>query len=134
MNTKGMHIRELSYLELQGAGLRGLTATELAVNLGIADMQASQALSGLHRTKQAYRLTAKREHRSVYTVDPHLGGKTHRVYGLGNAQKRLRGTWDDIEAPRISERPDPVQEALPIVGIPAIVLFQDEHFTLTWRA
>jgi len=129
-----MQIRELSFLELQGAGLRGLTSDELAINLGIEPLQASGALSGLHKTKKAYRLYAKRENKSVYTVDPHLSNKTHRPYGFDNKQKRLRGTWDDIEAPRISERPDPVQEALPIVGIPAIVLFQDEHFTLTWRS
>jgi len=134
MHIKGMQIRELSILELQSAGLRGLTAGELAINLGIDCLQASGALSNLHRDKVAYRLTAKREHKSVYTVDDYIGNKTHRAHGIGNTKKRLKGTWYEIEARETNPIPVAVPEALPMVGTPSIVLFQDDHFTLTWRA
>jgi len=108
------------------SGFRGLTSNELSLIIGVNVHRCGSLLSKAHRDKSIYRVGTKRDGQKIYLSEEYLNGKTHQPYGFGGSKIKLKGTWSEL-----AQKSNTVQDQLPIET--SIVLFKDDHFTLTWR-
>jgi len=121
-----MSLQEEAIEAVNQAGFRGLTSDELSLIMGFNVHRCGSLLSKAHKDKSIYRLGAKRGGQKIYIVEQFLNGKTHQAYGFGGSKIKLRGTWAEL-----AQKTNTVQDELPMET--SIVLFKDDHFTLTWR-
>ena len=116
---------------VENAGSKGLTGDELTLVMGMNLHQCANLLSKAHKVQAVYRLAIRRNNQKVYVTEQYLNGKAHQPYGFGGSRIKLRGTWAEI-AQKQNTKSSPRLELVPS-EISPIVLFQDSHFTLTWR-
>jgi hypothetical protein len=84
---------EIAREELRLAGRRGLTWRELAATFGLHHGQASSALSNLHRTGGAVRLSERREGSGVYVTPLNIDGRAtvaHRSQRKGISREQAQ--------------------------------------------
>ena len=121
-----MSLQEEAIEAVSQAGFRGITSDELSLIMGFNVHRCGSLLSKAHKDESIYRLGAKRGGQKIYIVEQFLNGKTHQAYGFGGSKMKLRGTWAEL-----AQKTNTVQDELPMET--SIVLFKDDHFTLTWR-
>jgi len=121
-----MSLQEEAIEAVNQAGFRGITSDELSLIMGFNVHRCGSLLSKAHKDESIYRLGAKRGGQKIYIVEAFLNGKTHQAYGFGGSKIKLRGTWAEL-----AHKTSRVQDQFPTES--SVVLFKDDHFTLTWR-